>query len=94
MAFEMLDEYTDVLVNRCKHYQAVQDDITGKYDPRTRSVASLQEMLILDMLGSYHDTVLSRSQWRSQRMYCRKKIEEISPAFAEGYFKRRPKLKL
>lgn len=42
---------------------------------------------IAETLTDYYETVLTHSKFKDQRAYCRKKLFEIEPHFAKGYFK-------
>ena len=60
------------------------DELAKEYTDATKKNRSGIEYLIA--LSSFYSTVLAMPKFKSQRLYCRKVITEICPAYAEGYF--------
>lgn len=48
-------------------------------------------LIYIEALVQYHETVLATAKFRHQRQHCKDLIYKLNPAFAEGYFgKNRP----
>lgn len=47
-----------------------------------------ENILYMLVLSDYYNTVLSHAKFKSQRLYCEKKMFELNPSYCNGFFKK------